>query len=188
MIKSLAKILILEDMPTDVVLIKRQIKRVASDTLFAVAGTRAEFFEKLEWFEPDLIIADYRLPDTNGLEVLLYVKEHRPQTPFLFITGTLNDEEKVAEAILKGASGYLLKDNLSKLPAKLEEIWQDHTMSQSELESRRRIQRESTLMLQKGISLIAQADFPQQDEVLSILHAVSRQLSEQYRRPSTQVS
>ncbi len=188
MIKSLAKILILEDMPTDVELIKRQIKRVASDTLFAVAKSRSEFLEKLEWFDPDLILADYRLPDTNGLEVLLYVKEHRPEIPFLFITGTLNDEEKVAETILKGASGYLLKDNLNKLPSKLEEIWQDHTLAQSEMEAYRQKERESRLLLQKVISLVEHSKFEQQEEVLSILHAVSRNLADRQTTPPAQVS
>ena len=174
----MAKILIIEDLPTDVELIKRQIKRVAADTIFAVARSKSEFLEKIEWFEPDVILADYRLPDSNGLEVLLYVKEHHPNIPFLFITGTLNDEEKVAEAVLRGASGYILKHNLNRLPSKLEEIWQDHILDRREEEARRQKQRESSLLLQKGISILESSSFEHRDEVLSILHAVSRNLGD----------
>lgn len=47
-----------------------------------------------------------------------------PQVPFVFVTGTLNDEEKVAQAVLRGASGYILKDNLKEIEERLNPIIQ----------------------------------------------------------------
>ncbi|MEM0993166.1 MAG: response regulator [Bacteroidota bacterium] len=72
----------------------------------------------------DLILTDYNLPDYNGLEALLVSKEKMPQVPFVFVTGTLNDEEKVAQAVLRGASGYILKDNLKEIEERLNPIIQ----------------------------------------------------------------
>lgn len=52
-----------------------------------------------------------------------------PQVPFVFVTGTLNDEEKVAQAVLRGASGYILKDNLKEIEERLNPIIQQSLQS-----------------------------------------------------------
>lgn len=185
MTKDLAKVLILEDLPTDVELIQRQVRRVSENVVFAVARSKSEFLETLQWFEPDLILADYRLPDSNGLEALLHVRQHHAGTPFIFVTGTLNNEEKVAEAVLKGASGYILKHNLNKLSSKLQEVWEDYIIDRNQEEERRRRDRENALLLQKCTALLEGAKFDNRDEVLSILHSISRNLADKKEAPST---
>ena len=117
MIEKRLNVLMLEDTKTDEVLVKRQLLIAAPNCIISVARNKADFMEKLEWSVPDLIISDYNLPDMNGLEALLYVREKFALLPFIFVTGALNSEEQAAEAILHGASGYVLKDNLKQLPA-----------------------------------------------------------------------
>jgi len=119
------RVLLLEDLSTDQMLVKRQVLKFAPNCLFATANSKKSFEEQLNWASFDLILSDYNLPGYNGLEALLFVKESRPHTPFIFITGTLDDEEKVAQAILSGASGYILKKNLRELPEKLTAILQE---------------------------------------------------------------
>ena len=115
-------ILILEDNQDDVLLIKRQAKKAFPDATFTVAVDRESFLKKITWMSPGLVLSDYNLPDYNGLEALLYCRENLPQVPFVFVTGVLDSQEKAAEAILNGAAGYILKDNLRHMEDRLPEI------------------------------------------------------------------
>lgn len=112
-------ILLIEDLTTDQILLKRHILKKIPNAIFTVADNRESFRERLNWNNYDIIVSDYNLPDFNGLEALLEVKASKPHTPFLFVTATLNDEEKAANSILKGASGYLLKQNMDQIGEQL---------------------------------------------------------------------
>lgn len=115
-------IVILDDSEADIVLLRSHLKKLIPEALFVTAQSKAELLKKLEWSMPDLIISDYNLPDTNGLEVLLLMKDKFPAIPFVFVTGMLNDEEKTAETILRGADGYILKQNLAMAGEKVRHI------------------------------------------------------------------
>ncbi len=170
------KVFVLEDMPVDLELVKRQVRKFNPSVLFAVARHRKEFEEKVVTFQPDIVLSDYNLPDMNGLEALLYVREHLDSTPFIFITGILNDEEKVAEAILNGASGYLLKENLRNLPELLESVIQQNqqAMAKREVEWERR--RTNQIKLRKSIAMLKQINFPGTDEIALSLQEVADDL------------
>ncbi len=170
------KVFVLEDMPVDLELVKRQARKFNPSVLFAVARHRGEFEEKVVTFQPDIVLSDYNLPDMNGLEALLYVREHLDSTPFIFITGILNDEEKVAEAILNGASGYLLKENLRNLPELLESVVQQNqqAMAKREVEWERR--RTNQIKLRKSIAMLKQINFPGTDEIALSLQEVADDL------------
>lgn len=122
MIKPDLKVFMLEDQKTDEELVKRQIRKLAPHAVFTVARDRASFYEKIKWGQHDVILADYDLPDFTGMEALQYAKENLAYIPFIFVTGTLDDEEKVAQAILSGAAGYVLKDRMSNLAERLEKV------------------------------------------------------------------
>ena len=170
------KVFILEDMPVDLELIKRQVKRFNSTVLFSVARQRSEFEEKVTLFQPDIVLSDYNLPDMNGLEALLYVREHLNSTPFVFITGILNDEEKVAEGILNGASGYLLKDNLRNLPELLQRVIKQNEQAMARREQEWERRRSVQLKLRKSIAMLRQLDASGTDEVALILQEVADDL------------
>lgn len=115
-------IVILDDSEADIALLKIHLKKYIPECIFVTAESKAELLKKMEWAMPDMIISDYNLPDTNGLEVLLMMKEKFPAVPFVFITGMLNDEEKTAETILLGADGYILKHNMLSAGEKVQSI------------------------------------------------------------------
>ncbi|MCB0641223.1 MAG: response regulator [Phaeodactylibacter sp.] len=173
MIQEPLQIFMLEDLPTDRALVKRQVMKVFPNAKYTMVTKRAEFEEKVGWTRPDLVLADYNLVDFNGLEALLFFKEKYPEIPFVFITGTLSDEEQVAETILKGASGYILKQNLDKLPEKLTAIYRQYQdrIGQSKTQVERR--RELHLKLQKAKELVESAsDFQQKHAVVDLLAEV----------------
>lgn len=164
-------------MPVDLELVKRQVRKSNAAVLFAVARNREEFEEKIVDFQPDIVLSDYNLPDMNGLEALLYVREHLDDTPFVFITGILNDEEKVAETILKGASGYLLKENLKNLPELLDAVVARNAKLLSNREEEWEKRRQHQLLLQKSIAQLREAgDFERRDEVITTLQQLADEL------------
>ena len=60
-------------------------------------------------FNPDVILLDLRMPDVNGLEILEQFMAQKKTAPVVMLT-TSNAQEDLAEALRKGAKGYLLKD------------------------------------------------------------------------------
>jgi PAS domain S-box-containing protein len=61
-----------------------------------------------------LILADYTLPSFDGLSALKIAQQDWPQIPFIFVSGTL-DEEVAIEALKIGATDYVFKTRLSRI-------------------------------------------------------------------------
>ena len=72
--------------------------------------------ERQRW---DLIIADYRLPDFDGLAALALVKEKGLDLPFIIVSGYITEETAVA-AMKAGAHDYVMKDKLARLGSAVE--------------------------------------------------------------------
>ena len=164
--KDHLRVFLLEDLRTDQELIKRQILKAAPGAVFTIASNRKEFEEKIQWGVPDIILSDYQLPDYNGLKALLYVKEKMAHIPFIFVTGQLNNEERVADTILQGAAGYILKENLRDLPQKIREVVATSEAKQAAEQEQRNRQRKLQLMLQKLETLLGEAPEFEQKEAL----------------------
>jgi signal transduction histidine kinase len=76
--------------------------------------TREDFLQALDERTPDLILSDYSLPGFNGHDALEIAKEKCPETPFIFVTGTMGEEVAI-ETLKSGATDYVLKTRLSRL-------------------------------------------------------------------------
>jgi len=64
--------------------------------------------------DPDVILADYQLPDYDALSAIRLVNSLGLDTPIIVVTGALGDEA-AAECIKLGATDYILKDRLARL-------------------------------------------------------------------------
>ena len=62
----------------------------------------------------DLVLSDYKLATFDGLTALDMVRASLPDLPFIMVTGSLGDEFAV-EVIKRGASDFVLKENLRRL-------------------------------------------------------------------------
>jgi DNA-binding NarL/FixJ family response regulator len=71
-------------------------------------GTAAEALARIPATHPDVAVLDVQLPDGNGVEVCREIRSDHPGTQCLMLT-SFADDEALFEAILAGASGYLLK-------------------------------------------------------------------------------
>jgi diguanylate cyclase (GGDEF)-like protein/PAS domain S-box-containing protein len=109
------RILLLQDCPVDAELNQRVLRKAGIDFESKRVEGRDEFIAALEDFYPDLVLADYNLPNFDGLQALTIVRERSPHLPYIFISGALGEEDAI-RALHQGASDYLLKDRLHRLP------------------------------------------------------------------------
>jgi len=72
------------------------------------AGTVAQALARIPACRPDVAVLDARLPDGSGIDVCREVRSRHPQVRCLVLT-SYDDDEALFEAVMAGASGYLLK-------------------------------------------------------------------------------
>jgi len=73
------------------------------------AGTVEDALPRIRAAQPDVAVLDVRLPDGSGVEVCRDVRSELPGTRCLMLT-SYADDEALFDAIMAGASGYVLKD------------------------------------------------------------------------------
>lgn len=108
------RILIVEDLPTDAELCEREIEKVLPESRFMRVETQEDFLAALERFQPGLIISDYKLPRFDGMTALKLALTHAPETPFIILTGSMNEETAVA-CMKAGAWDYVIKEHIRRL-------------------------------------------------------------------------
>ncbi|MCL4461067.1 MAG: EAL domain-containing protein [Nitrospirae bacterium] len=109
------RVLFLEDVPEDVEIEVRELSRAGLSVETLVVAEEADFNNALHSFLPDVILSDYTLPTNfNGLKALGITRQELPDTPFIFVSGTIG-EERAIEAMRDGATDYILKEHQDRL-------------------------------------------------------------------------
>lgn len=141
MITTPLRILLVEDNEADIILTKRTLRKIVRSPEIEVVEDLDACREKMINFIPDVVISDYNLPTCTGLEILELVKDEDRNVPFIFLTGTVHDEELAANTILAGAWGFVLKKHMNNLEEKLKPLLKKvvfHLGSQGQLRERLR--------------------------------------------------
>ncbi|MET7766885.1 response regulator transcription factor [Streptomyces sp. NPDC005336] len=73
------------------------------------AGTAADALTRITATRPDVAVLDIRLPDRSGVEVCREIRSHDEKIRCMMLT-SYADDEALFDAIIAGASGYVLKD------------------------------------------------------------------------------
>jgi len=110
------RLLFAEDNPADVDLEVRELRRAGIAEVHRVVCTEKLFVRELIEFAPDIILSDFSMPGFDGMQALRIARERAADTPFLFVSGTLGEEYAI-RAMQDGATDYVLKSNLIRLPA-----------------------------------------------------------------------
>ena len=95
--------------------LKRILKVVGSDTFECTvfeAENAAAALETIERETVDVVLLDYRMPGTNGLDMLESIVKQHPLTAVIMITGA-GSEEVAVDAMKKGAVDYLVKGRIT---------------------------------------------------------------------------
>jgi hypothetical protein len=108
------RIVHLEDDLFDRELVERVLRQDGIDCTIVAAPTRRTFEEALAE-RPDLILSDMSLPGFDGISAQQMALRQWPLVPFLYVSGSMG-EEAALERLRDGATDYVLKHRLEKLP------------------------------------------------------------------------
>ena len=120
------RVLILEDRPADAELMLHELRRAGFDPVWERVDTEADYLSRLD---PalDLILADYSLPQFDGVRALHLLQERGLDIPFIIVSGTIGEEVAVA-AMREGAADYLFKDRLTRLGPAVEQALEQNRL------------------------------------------------------------
>jgi DNA-binding NtrC family response regulator len=137
---NVKKLLIVDDEPEILAVLKDQLEEDGMDIQTASAGKQALELCERESF--DAILSDLNMPQMDGLKFLKNLRDRGNQTPFVVLTGYA-DKDKAVQALKLGAFDFLEKpwssEQLEEVVSKALELgmhirfWKNHSDVQNEL-------------------------------------------------------
>jgi PAS domain S-box-containing protein len=122
------KVLLVEDHPADAELLLLELRRAGYAPDWRRVDTEKDYLAHLD---PglDLILADYRLPQFDGLRALELLNARKLDIPFILVSGSIGEELAVA-ALKSGAADYLLKDRPARLGSAVNKVLEQKRLRQ----------------------------------------------------------
>src|SRR5687767_13931630 len=116
------RVLIAEDSEADMFLLVRDLRRAGYEPAYERVDNENAMRAASLRQSCDLVIGDYSMPHFSGPAALALLREHDPDVPFIFVSGTIGEDVAV-EAMKAGAQDYVIKGNLKRLiPAVAREL------------------------------------------------------------------
>ena len=109
------KILHLEDSPNDALLIKALLQVEFPNLVIIQVDNPEDYLRKIHDPGIRIVLSDYSLPAYDGISALSAVRHFHPELPFIFVSGAMG-EDMAVECMKIGATDYVLKSNLKRLP------------------------------------------------------------------------
>ncbi len=126
----MTRLLLVEDDPNDVELFTR---RMGTRFDIDIALSCRSAIAKIQEAQPDVILLDLKLPDSDGPDTLRRIKEVRT-TAAIVITSATGDPDSIKQSILNTASGYLVKGrdtNPDMMESEIRKAIRSHATSMS---------------------------------------------------------
>ena len=155
------RILLVEDDSNDAILIERELRRAGLEYGSLRVHRKDQFVSALASYHPDIILSDHGLPAFDGLTALAIAREKVPDTPFIFVTGSLG-EEMAIKTLKSGATDYVLKHALGNLAPAVR-----RALSQAADRARRKSAEEALRLFQARKAAILEAAL---DAIITIDH------------------
>lgn len=118
--------LVVEDSADDAELLVRDLRVAGYDLRWTRVETEEDFLAGLQT-PLDIIFSDFSMPQFSGMRALELLRESGRDVPLLLISGTVGEDLAVA-AMRIGATDYILKDRLARLPSAVERALSDKNM------------------------------------------------------------
>ena len=106
-------LLVVEDTPTDILLIKEYLNESSSQDFDVLeAETLQSALKQINHYDFDAVLLDLNLPDSTGLDTMIKIVDRVSETPVVILSG-VHDEDTAIQAVRYGAQDYLDKQYLS---------------------------------------------------------------------------
>jgi PAS domain S-box-containing protein/diguanylate cyclase (GGDEF)-like protein len=132
------KLVVAEDDDTDALLIAKNLARGGIKCTMHRVQTESDFVDALRDVKPDVIISDFSMPLFDGRRALEIAVVRAPETPFLFVSGTIG-EQRAIDALRCGATDYILKSNMTRLPAAVQRALREASMKAAQRQSQHQL-------------------------------------------------
>lgn len=113
------RVLILEDSRFDAELLLEALRAARPGARATVVSDEPGYVQALTAQHFDVILSDFELPAFSGAAALEAARTMAPQVPFIFVSGVIGEDNAV-ELLKRGATDYVSKNRLSRLPLVLD--------------------------------------------------------------------
>ncbi len=145
------KILQCDDSEADALLCQHALKDGGLAFSHRWVSTRKDFEAAILQGNLDIVLIDYYLPEYRGDEALAFCRANAPGLPVIFVSGTIDDEQAI-EALKLGATDYVLKHRLARLPRAVRRAHEEAISRRERAEALRQLE-ETELFLQTAMEL-----------------------------------
>ena len=147
--------LIVEDEPADAELAVLELSKEGIRLDWRCVGTEREFLTELD-SNPELILADWNLPQFSGSRALQLLRERNLDIPFIIFSGGIGEEAAI-DALRLGAYDYVWKDKLARLPAAVRHALNEKSMREERRRAEGELRKFARVVEQTPVSVVITA-------------------------------